>query len=141
MKIRSIVSSLMLAVLVLFTANAKPNKKEILAQMHLANSYFKQKWPNVGQVIVSPDRTRPSNIWTRAVYYEGLMELYKLDPRPSDLTYMTDWGTFHQWGLRDGLKTRNADNQACGQVYLDLFDLQGDSARINQIQTRGKWSL
>lgn len=141
MKIRPIVLSLFLAVIVLFTTVAKPNKKQILSQMHLANSYFKQKWPDVGQVIVSPDRTRPSNIWTRAVYYEGLMELYKIDPQAVDLKYMTDWGTFHQWGLRDGLKTRNADNQACGQVYLDLFDLQGDSARIKPIKTNIDYML
>lgn len=40
-----------------FTALAAPNKKQVLAKMHLANQYFQQKWPNVGQVIVSPDKT------------------------------------------------------------------------------------
>lgn len=134
MRITNSLPSLLLLFFVGFTSLAKPKKKLILSQMHLANSYFKQKWPNVGEVIVSPDRTRPSNIWTRAVYYEGLMEMYKLDPKEADLKYMTDWGVFHQWGLRDGLKTRNADNQACGQVYLDLFDMQGDSARIKPIK-------
>ena len=113
---------------------AKPSKKEVLQKMHLANRYFQQKWPNVGQPIVSPDKTRPSNIWTRAVYYEGLMELYKLDPKASDLKYMVDWGNFHQWSLRNGAKTRNADDQACGQVYMDLFLMQRDSARIKPIK-------
>ncbi|MHA8060964.1 glycoside hydrolase family 88/105 protein [Aquirufa beregesia] len=141
MRIRYSLPSLLILLFVAFSVWAKPNKKLILSQMHLANSYFKQKWPQVGQVIVSPDRTRPSNIWTRAVYYEGLMELYKLDPKESDLKYMTDWGTFHQWGLRDGLKTRNADNQACGQVYLDLFDIQGDSARIKPIKANIDYML
>ena len=112
----------------------RPNKKAILAQMHLATSYFQQKWPDVGQVIVSPDKTRPSNIWTRAVFYEGLIELYALDPREADLKYMVDWGNFHHWGLRNGVKTRNADDQACGQVYLDLFAMQGDSARLKPIK-------
>jgi unsaturated rhamnogalacturonyl hydrolase len=113
---------------------AKPNKKEVLQKMHLANRYFQLKWPDVGQPIVSPDKTRPSNIWTRAVYYEGLMELYKLDPKASDLKYMVDWGNFHQWSLRNGSKTRNADDQACGQVYMDLFLMQRDSARIKPIK-------
>lgn len=116
------------------SAFASPNKRQVLAQMHLANQYFQQKWPDVGQVIVSPDKTRPSNIWTRAVYYEGLMELYKLDPKASDLKYMVDWGNFHQWGLRNGSKTRNADDQACGQVYMDLFLMQRDSVRIKPIK-------
>ncbi|MFL0163141.1 glycoside hydrolase family 88/105 protein [Aquirufa salirivi] len=141
MRIRYSLPSFLILLFVAFSIWAKPNKKLILSQMHLANSYFKQKWPEVGQVIVSPDRTRPSNIWTRAVYYEGLMELYKLDPKESDLSYMTDWGIFHQWGLRDGLKTRNADNQACGQVYLDLFDIQGDSARIKPIKANIDYML
>ncbi|RVU26880.1 glycoside hydrolase family 88 protein [Sandaracinomonas limnophila] len=116
---------------------AKIPNKVILEKMHLAKSYFQTKWPDVGQVIVSPDRTRPSNIWTRAVFYEGLMELYKLDPKESDMKYMMDWGNFHQWGLRDGkINTRNADNQACGQVYIDLFLMgKGDSSLIKPIKT------
>lgn len=113
---------------------SQPSKLEILKNMHLVKSYFQQKWPDVGQVIISPDKTRPSNIWTRAVFYEGLMELYQLDPKESDMKYMVDWGNFHQWSLRDGLKTRNADNQACGQIYLDLFSFNPDSARILPIK-------
>jgi rhamnogalacturonyl hydrolase YesR len=117
-------------------AFAQISKKELLEKMHSAKGYFQQKWPDVGQVIISPDRTRPSNIWTRAVFYEGLMELYKLDPKESDMKYMMDWGTFHQWGLRDGkINTRNADNQACGQVYIDLFLMgKGDSSLIRPIK-------
>ena len=59
----------------------KPQPADILQKFQEAKAYFQQKWPDVGQVISSPDRTRPSNIWTRAVYYEGLMELYKIDPK------------------------------------------------------------
>jgi len=33
------------------------------------------------------DRVRPSNIWTRAVYYEGLMALYKIKPDTAYLNY------------------------------------------------------
>lgn len=113
---------------------AKPDRTQVLANMHLAKSYFQGIWPDVTKVIVSPDKTRPSNIWTRSVFYEGLIELYKLDPKAPDLKYMEDWGEFHHWSLRNGLKTRNADDQACGQVYLDLFDLKADSARIKPIK-------
>ena len=111
------------------------DKNASLQKMHLAKSYFQQKWPEVGKMIPRPDRIRPSNIWTRAVFYEGLMELYKIDPKAEDLKYMVDWGEYHHWGLRDGaIKTRNADNQACGQVYIDLFLMNKDSARINPIK-------
>jgi len=88
--------------------------------MVLANKYFMEKWPDVGKTITT-DRERPSNIWTRGVYYEGLMALYKLNPDPSYLKYALAWGEFHKWGLRDGIKTRNGDNQCCGQTYIDLY--------------------
>ena len=84
---------------------AKPDHTQVLANMHLAKSYFQGIWPDVTKVIVSPDKTRPSNIWTRAVFYEGLIEIYKIDPRAADLKYMEDWGEFHHWSLRNGLKT------------------------------------
>ena len=64
---------------------AKPDRTQVLQHMHLAKSYFQSVWPDVTKVIVSPDKTRPSNIWTRSVFYEGLIELYKQDPRASDL--------------------------------------------------------
>jgi unsaturated rhamnogalacturonyl hydrolase len=90
--------------------------------MVLANKYFMEKWPDVGKVIVT-DRERPSNIWTRGVYYEGLMAMYKLNPDQSYLDYALSWAEFHKWGLRDGIKTRNGDNQCCGQTYIDLYML------------------
>jgi rhamnogalacturonyl hydrolase YesR len=114
--------------------HAKPKASEILAKLHATKTYFQQKWPDVKAPIPRPDRIRPSNIWTRAVFYEGLMDLYKIDPIKEDMKYMLDWANFHQWNLRDGIKTRNADNQACGQIYLDLFDYQADSARILPIK-------
>ena len=98
------------------------SKEKTMESMVLANKYFMEKWPDVGKVIVT-DRSRPSNIWTRAVYYEGLMALYKLKPDSTYLNYALRWGEFHKWGLRDGIKTRNGDNQCCGQTYIDLYIL------------------
>jgi rhamnogalacturonyl hydrolase YesR len=96
------------------------SKEKTMESMVLANKYFMEKWPDVGKVIVT-DLSRPSNIWTRAVYYEGLMALYKLKPDSTYLNYALRWGEFHKWGLRDGIKTRNGDNQCCGQTYIDLY--------------------
>jgi unsaturated rhamnogalacturonyl hydrolase len=93
-----------------------------MESMVLANKYFMDKWPDVGKTIIT-ERERPSNIWTRGVYYEGLMALYKLNPDPVYLNYAVTWGEFHKWGLRDGTKTRNGDNQCCGQTYIDLYML------------------
>jgi unsaturated rhamnogalacturonyl hydrolase len=98
-----------------------PANKAIISKMTLANSYFMKKWPDVGKEIYAIDKTRPSNIWTRAVYYEGLMALNDVSPNKKYVNYAIQWGDFHKWGLRNGVGTRNADDQACGQTYIDLY--------------------
>jgi rhamnogalacturonyl hydrolase YesR len=109
-------------------------KSQTMEAMVLANKYFMEKWPDVGKVIVT-DRPRPSNIWTRGVYYEGLMAFYKIHPDTSLLNYALRWGEFHKWGLRDGVKTRNGDNQCCGQTYIDLYLMdKSKTERINDIK-------
>jgi unsaturated rhamnogalacturonyl hydrolase len=113
-----------------------PPKDKTLDALRRTNQYFMNAWPDVGKRIVH-ERSRASNIWTRGVYYEGLMDLYKLDPQPAYLDYALRWAEFHQWNLRDGdTYTRNADNQCAGQIYFDLFELDGskDLHRIDAIQ-------
>jgi unsaturated rhamnogalacturonyl hydrolase len=100
-----------------------PKKASLFAKMDLANNYFKQKWPDVGKPIWAKDKTRPSNIWTRAVYYEGLLAFNKVKPNKQNLQYALDWAKFHQWGLRNGIETTNADDHACGQTYIELYKL------------------
>jgi len=95
-------------------------KDEVLAVMRKTNKYFMDKWPDAGKPIFT-NIERPSNIWTRAVYYEGLMALYSLDKKQEYYDYALQWGQKHQWGLRGGVKTRNADNQCCGQTYIDMY--------------------
>ncbi len=110
------------------------SKEEILETMTLCNAYFMEKWPDVGKRIVT-DRDRASNIWTRAVYYEGLMELYRIDPRPEYYDYAVRWAVFHEWNLRDGHTfTRNADNQCAGQTYIDLYLIDPQPERIKHIK-------
>lgn len=107
-----------------------PSKEEILRKLQLANSYFMNKWPNAGSRIVT-NKSRASNIWTRAVYYEGLMKLYEIDPNPVYYQYAVDWGEFHAWNLRDGdTYTRNSDNQCAGQIYIDLYKIDRQTERI-----------
>ena len=109
--------------IILFCCNLNAQnvpKAKTMEVMVLANKYFMEKWPDVGKVIVT-DRPRPSNIWTRSVYYEGLMSLYKIKPDTAFLNYAVRWGEYHKWGMRSGIKTRNADDQCCGQTYIDLY--------------------
>jgi rhamnogalacturonyl hydrolase YesR len=55
------------------------------------------------------------------VYYEGLMELYKINKDKAYYDYAVKWGESHKWGLNGGVRTRNADNHCCGQTYIDLY--------------------
>lgn len=106
-----------------------PAKSETLNAMRTANQYFMDKWPDAGTEIVGR-KVWPSNIWTRGVYYEGLMSLYKIDPQPAYYDYAVAWGDAHDWNFRDGVTTRNADNQCAGQTYIDLYEIDPQPHRI-----------
>lgn len=108
-----------------------PDKKSVMQKMVLTNHYFMTKYADPSKPLVT-DKVRPSNIWTRGVYYEGLMALYALNPQAEYLKYATDWSEFHKWNLRDGITTRNADNHCCGQTYIDLYKL--DKSKPERIE-------
>lgn len=109
------------------------DKTDVLTKMRLTNEYFMQKWPDVGKTIIT-NKERPSNIWTRAVYYEGLMALYEIDPKQEYYDYAVDWAEFHKWSFRDGVFTRNADNQCAGQTYIDLYNIDQKPERIKYVK-------
>jgi len=114
-------------------AQKLPLKNEILKKMELTNAYFMQKWPDTGKSIIT-NRERPSNIWTRAVYYEGLMAFYSINPDRQFYDYAISWAEAHNWNFRDGIETRNADNQCCGQTYLDLYEINPQSGRLKNVK-------
>jgi rhamnogalacturonyl hydrolase YesR len=105
------------------------NKKEVLSSMQLANDYFMNKWQDVGKTIVT-NKERPSNIWTRGVYYEGLMALYEIYPKEAYYNYAYNWSEFHKWGFRNGSANRNADDYCAAQTYIDLYNLEPDSRKL-----------
>ncbi len=117
-------------------AQKLPTKKNILKALTLTNRYFMNKWPDPGKEIyvASKNKTWPSHIWTRSVYYEGLMALYSIDKSKAYYDYAVDWATKHNWSVRDGVKTRNGDNQACGQTYFDLYFIDKKEERIKNIK-------
>ncbi|TDE16654.1 glycoside hydrolase family 88/105 protein [Dyadobacter psychrotolerans] len=111
----------------------KIDNKELLKNLRLTNAYFVKKWPDTGKSIIT-NRERPSNIWTRGVYYEGLMALYQVDKQKSYYDYAVSWGENHKWGLRNGIQTRNGDDQCCGQTYIDLYLIDKKEERIKDIK-------
>jgi rhamnogalacturonyl hydrolase YesR len=138
MFVKKIISTLVLVGIFIGCASQKnlPKKSEVLSAMEKANAYFMNKWLDPGKDIFVPSKNRvwPSHIWTRAVYYEGLMALYSVDKKKVYYDYAVDWATKHNWSLRDGIKTRNGDNQACGQTYIDLYLIDKKEERIKDIK-------
>ena len=118
-----------------FTVRAQelPDRQKTLDVILSVNNYFMYKYAdptttsNVGRV-------RPSNIWTRGVYYEGLMALYGIYPKDEFLDYTKKWADFHDWGMRHGNTTRNADDHCCGQAYIDMYRITGDRKMIQNIE-------
>ena len=110
-----------------------PEDEEILETLRLANDYFMAKWPDPGKEIVT-NKTRPSNIWTRAVYYEGLMALHRVDPQQKYYDYAVEWGESHDWGLTGGDSIRHADYQTAGQTYIELYKIDQQPERIRSIK-------
>lgn len=114
------------------TSKAGNNADNVLNATRKANNYFMNKYADPTQP-TNVGKIRPSNIWTRGVYYEGLMELYAVDNDQRYLEYTDRWANFHQWQLRNGTATRNADDQCCGQTYINRFLQTGDSAKLKAI--------
>ncbi|KAA5540841.1 glycoside hydrolase family 88/105 protein [Adhaeribacter rhizoryzae] len=114
-------------------AQRLPKKNQVLQTLRLTNDYFMKTWPDPGKEITT-NKTRPSNLWTRAVYYEGLMALYAVDKQQKYINYAVGWGQKHNWGLRNGRDTRDADDQCAGQTYLDLYLLDPKPERIRDIK-------
>ncbi|MGK9367900.1 glycoside hydrolase family 88 protein [Melioribacter sp. Ez-97] len=136
-KITGIISCLITAALLNVTkvnAQNPVDKNPVLEKMLLANEYFMKKWPDPGADIVT-DKRRPSNIWTRATYYEGLMALYGIKPDKKFYDYAVQWAESHNWEpAYGGTTTRNADNQACGQTYIELYQIDPQPERIEKIK-------
>ena len=111
-----------------------PLKTQILAKMKLANDYFitnKKHNPCANCLTGS----RPSNIWTRAVYYEGALAYFTVSQDSAALAHAVNWGNFHSWDMRNGATTTNADDQCAGQSYIDMYRLDRQSERITNIKT------
>lgn len=108
-----------------------PPRAAVIEVLDRVNRQFAQKWPDPAMPLPG---SRPSNIWTRAVYYEGLLALHAVAPQTAYRDFAIAWAEHHDWGLR--APVNNADNQCAGQAYIELYRLDGasDSRRIAAIK-------
>jgi len=95
-------------------------QSDVLDAVRKANNYFMAKYSDP-TIPTNVKRIRPTSLWTRAVYYEGLMALQAIDPQQRYIDYTEKWADFHQWTPRNGVQTCDADDQCCGQTYVELL--------------------
>lgn len=101
--------------------------------------YFITHNPDVGAKSYVGGKERNSKIWTRGVFYEGLLNLYRENPEERWLRYSIDWGEFHKWvsSSDNEAKAQNADYQCCGQAYLQMYMMDPTrTERMSHIKMR-----
>ncbi|MBQ8423323.1 MAG: glycoside hydrolase family 88 protein [Coprobacter sp.] len=89
----------------------------------LVNDYFMRICPDPTTDSYVGGKKRNSRIWTRGVYYEGLMAMYRQRPVTAWYEYTSEWGDFHEWVSNDTKAPSNADFHCCGMAYLDMYML------------------
>ncbi|MBR5464842.1 MAG: glycoside hydrolase family 88 protein [Alistipes sp.] len=118
------------------SAQELPTREARLEVTRRVNDYLMTKKyadPTAVMPYYSRKKVYESNIWTRAVYYEGLMALYAICPDNRYYDYAVRWADFHKWGMRrDDTTTRNADNYCCSQTYIDLYRLEPHPERLRK---------
>lgn len=119
---------LAMAMLMAFPAGAETlqPREEILKTIVKVNDHYLKKHPDplLGIPYYSRKKVYEANIWTRAVYFEGLMALHSIYPANRYYDYAYQWADGFKWGMRrDDTTTRNADNYCAAQVYIDLYRL------------------
>lgn len=125
---------LLISCLVLtLSASAQATKTEVLDLARRANTYFMHKYEDPTQPS-NVKRQRPSSLWTRAVYYEGLMLLNDVAPSSEYISYVDKWASFHKWTPRNGVTTVHADDQCCAQTYLERYMQVGGDEKITFVK-------
>ena len=125
--------SLLAVALTTLTATAQTTAGDVLSTTRKANNYFMAKYADP-TLPTNVNRIRPSSLWTRAVYYEGLMALYEIDQNQRYIDYTDRWASFHQWTPRNGVNTNDADDQCCEQTYLDRYMQAGGEEKIVHVK-------
>ncbi|MDE6018555.1 MAG: glycoside hydrolase family 88 protein [Muribaculaceae bacterium] len=127
--------TVLMAIPVFGAKDELPPRKETLKTLIKVNDLYMRKHPDplLGIPYYSRKKVYEANIWTRSIYFEGLMALHSIYPDKKYWQYATDWADGFKWGMRrDDTTTRNADNYACSQTYIDLYKLTPKPEMLTQ---------
>jgi len=108
----------------------EPSREEVLELTTKVNAWFMNHY-DPAATWIGGGKVRTTNLWTRAVYHEGLCALYEIDPQKVYYDYNLRMAEGNHWSPRYGVTTRDADNYACVQAYIDIYEASR-SARINR---------
>ncbi|MCM1332745.1 MAG: glycoside hydrolase family 88 protein [Bacteroides sp.] len=140
---KKLLALLMLAVVAVGAQAVEiPNQKETLNTLIKVNDYYLKKHPDPYEGIpyYSRKKVYEANIWTRGIYFEGLMALHSIYPANRYYDYAYQWSETHKWGMRrDDTTTRNADNYCCAQTYIDLYNLTPEPKMLTK--TKGTMNM
>lgn len=114
-------ASLLIIAMTCWAQQESLSSDEVMTTAEKVAGYFLTNYPDVGAESHVGGKTRNSRIWTRGVFYEGLLNMYREKQREDWLKYAVDWGEFHQWYSCTDSQKRHADFQCCGQAYLQLY--------------------
>ena len=109
---------------------AQTPPSEVLDVTRRVNDYFMAKHSVPEADTYVHNKKRPSSLWTRGVYYEGLTALWEIDQQQRYMDYIDRWANHHQWTPRNGVKTTDADDQCCAQTYLWRYRQTQDKRMI-----------
>lgn len=110
-------------------AQKMPKRSAVINSMQTANHYFMKKYSDP-TAHTGNNMNSPSNIWTRGVYFEGLMALYNINPEKAYLEYAKKWANFHNWNFASSDTTRNAEDLCCAQTYIDLYKINPEDSML-----------
>jgi unsaturated rhamnogalacturonyl hydrolase len=106
-----------------------PDALEVRA--HMKSAFTPELRGAVGAVRNKPEQAYS---WQQAVFYVGVSAAWQATGDNDYHTALVKWGESTQWQL--GARPRNADDLACGQAYLELYQREGGPERIAAIRTR-----
>lgn len=104
-------------------AELPPSRAEVIDTARRVGDYWMRANPAPG-----------SNEWNNSTYHSGNLALWRLTGDGRYLDHTMAWARFHNWGLREGVTTRHADNHLAGEVYLELYGVTPEPVRIAAIE-------
>lgn len=130
---RKTLITLLLCAISVSTCVAKVKANDVMDKALKANAWFMKQWPDPKKDTCVKGKVRPSSLWTRAVYYEGLMALNEIHPSQEYLDYTLEWCNHHQWTPRKGVTTHDADDYCCSQTYIDMYRMGAKDATLKYV--------